>query len=448
MNRPLPKPCYALICGAVIAMVGMIAGSTSRAATPLDPASIAAPSIPDRTFDITKFGAVGDGKTINTDAFKKAVDTCKSAGGGTVRVPKGDFVTGPFQFVSNMNLHLEHGASLRLAADAKLYRVSRVELYPGKEDESFENCIQADKCSDISITGEGTIDGHGEYWWTNWDVRRPTPENPAKTHRPHLIVFNDCTRVLVRDVTMINSPMFHLIPRRCRDVRIEGVKITAPPTSHNTDGIDPSGWNIYIANCTIDCGDDIIVFKPDYPGPNGEPAVDNALVENITALHGHGISVGGQTRGGLRNLVVRNCTFDGTTEGIRLKASVGEGGLVEDVLFENLSMKNVRESIVFTSWYHKPITTPTTAPAEVSEHVPMWRNIIVRNLKSQGGRLAGRVWGLANVPIENVTFENVNIEAEVPLDITFAKGLTFKNSSVPISAGMHVRLPTTRPARQ
>ncbi|MBC8106075.1 MAG: glycoside hydrolase family 28 protein [Anaerolineae bacterium] len=434
-----------------VLVVGFFALIT-RAATPLDPASIPLPSIPDRTFNITEFGAVGDGKTLNTDAIKKAIDACRVAGGGRVVIPAGDFATGPFQFVSNMNLHLERGATLRPVADAKHYRVSRVELYPGKEDDSFENCIQASNCHDISITGEGTIDGQGEYWWTNWDVRRPTPENPAKTHRPHLIVLDGCMRVLVRDVTLLNSPMFHLIPRRCRDVRIEGIKIKAPPTSHNTDGIDPSGWNIYIANCMIDCGDDVVVFKPDYAGPNGEPAVENALVENITAWHGHGISIGGQTRGGLRNVVIRNCTFNGTTSGIRLKANVGNGGLVEDVLFENLTMKNVREAIVFTSHYQKPIKTPTTAPAvEAStQYIPRWRNIVVRNVTAEGSKLAGRMWGLPNAPIEDVAFENVRIEAETPLDITFANGVTVKNSSVPISAGMPLipatRMPETQPA--
>jgi polygalacturonase len=260
-----------------------------------------------------------------------------------------------------------------------------------------------------------------------------------------LIVLSDCTRVLVRDVTLINSPMFHLVPQRCRDVRIEDVKISAPSNSHNTDGIDPSGWNIYIARCTIDTGDDDIVFKPDHRGHDGAPAVEYALIEKCTILRGHGISVGGQTRGGLENLVVRNCTFDGTTEGIRLKASVGDGGLVENVRFENLSMKNVRETLVFTSWYHKPFSTPTTAPVEPSEHTPVWRNIIVRNLESQGSKVAGRIWGLPNAPIENVAFDNVHIDAERALDLTFADRVTFTNSDVAISAGLPTTAPTTRP---
>jgi polygalacturonase len=415
-----------------------------RAATPLDPANIPLPTTPDATFTITDFGAVGDGTAINTDAIRNAIDACRAAGGGTVRIPPGDFVTGPLQFVSRMNLHLERGATLKLSTDPKHYRVSRVELYPGKDDDSFENGIQADKCEDISITGHGTIDGQGEYWWTNWISR--DPKNP-KTHRPHLIVFNDCTRVLVRDVTMINSPMFHFIPRRCRDVRIEGVTIRAPEDSRNTDGIDPSGWNIYIARCTIDCGDDNIVFKPDYPGPNGERAVENALVEDCTVGKGIGIAVGGQTRGGLRNVTIRNCKFTDTRVGIRLKASVGHGGVCEDIVFENLTMTNVHDAIVFTSHYQQPLFTPTTAPVveRSSEFVPVWRDIIVRNVKATGSTRAGRIWGLRESPFENVRFENVQIEANTPLDITYATDVAFESSRVPISAGMTMSPATPQP---
>src|SRR5581483_4202105 len=214
--------------------------------------AVAKPNIPAGSFDITAYGAVGDGKTLSTSAITKAIAACEQAGGGTVEVPAGRFLTGPFSLGSNLNLHLAEGATI-LISD----RRSDFKLHGG-----YENCITADNCHDLEITGLGVIDGQGKSWWDeflkfkNHEVSTPAP------HRPYMIMISNCTRLMIRGVTLTNSPMFHLVPRLCNDVTIDSITIKAPAKSPNTDGIDPSGFNYHITHCTIDTGDDNIALKP------------------------------------------------------------------------------------------------------------------------------------------------------------------------------------------
>lgn len=148
------------------------------------------------------------------------------------------------------------------------------------------------------------------------------------------------------------------------------------------------------------------------------------------------MSVGGQTTGGLRNMLVRNCTFDGTESGVRLKAGRTDGGLVEDLLFENLKMTNVRYPIDFSSFYPKNPKDPTTMPAEpVGKTTPVWRNITLRNINSDGGEFAGRIWGLPEMPIENVVLHAVHLTASKPMDIVHARGVRFEKSRVKVGQG-------------
>src|SRR5207253_1217248 len=159
------------------------------------------------------------------------------------------------------------------------------------------------------------------------------------------------TRLLVKDVTLTNSPNFHLITDDSEDVTIDHVTIKSPANAPNTDGIDPSGWNYHITRCTIDTGDDNIAIKAHKAAKAGRPSCEHFLVEDCTFRRGHGMSIGGQTPGGLRGLLVRNCTFDGTEAGIRMKAPRGEGGLVEDCTYEKITMRGVKVPIFITSYY-------------------------------------------------------------------------------------------------
>lgn len=423
---------FAIVLTGVAAVVlnGWLSSAAAQANLPKN-FSVARPTIPDKTFTITDFGAVGDGKTLNTDAFRNAVAACAKAGGGTVIVPSGTFLTGPFSLDSNLDLRLGAGSTILFSdkpADLKL------------TESGFENDISAEDCHDVAITGSGTIDGNGRYFWLNFVGPKNDPyDDPWMPHRPRLIALNNCTRVLVQGVTLTNSPMFHLVPSRCRDVTIDGIRIVSPANSPNTDGIDPSGVNFLITGCTIDTGDDCIAVKGGSRYDPDRPAVENFLITGCTFLHGHGMSIGSETNGGVRNIVVRDCTFNGTEAGIRLKSPRGRGGIAENLTYENLTMKNVKIPILITSWYPKiPVRPELYGAHPITPLTPIWRHILIRNVTAVDGAIAGRIAGLPEMPVEDVVLENVRISADKPIEIMHARGIQFSNCRISAASGKPV----------
>jgi polygalacturonase len=387
----------------------------------------ALPVIPERIFKITDHGAVGDGKTLATDAIQKTIKECSAAGGGTVLVPAGQFLTGPLELASQLRLKLEKDAVLKISNDLSTYPQS---------NQRFRNCITASKAHDIEISGQGTIDGQGEPWWTEFRAKKDT-----FPHRPYMVVLTECTRVLVKDVTLVNSPSFHLVPGHCTDVTIDGVTITAPKDSPNTDAIDPSGGNFLITRCKIDVGDDNIAVKASGSMNPAKPSCTDFTITNCAFLHGHGLSIGGQSDGGLRGMHVSDCTFEGTTSGIRMKASREKGGLVEDVSYENITMKNVKTPIYITGYYPKEPKNPADDPAQPGNTIgPIWRNITISNLTVTDSPTAGIIWGVPELPVSNVKLNNVSISAKEGMKIYNAKGIQFTNSTITVQKGEKVLL--------
>jgi polygalacturonase len=406
----------------------LIPALSAEAAEAADPTRINPPVIPDRAFDITTFGAVADGKTDNTAAITAAISACTQAGGGRVVVPAGMFLTGHVELASGLDLHLDSGATLLLSDNDSTYRNAKG---------INRNCIEANGCHDLAISGEGMIDGQGRRWWDAFrKIKGTDAASLPRNHRPYLVALANCTRVLVKGVTLANSPSFHLVPHGCTDVTIDGVHFKAPADAPNTDGLDPSGWHYLITHCTFDVGDDCIAIKPGGK-PNGTTlSCEDFLITDCTFKHGHGLSVGGQTPGGLRHLVVRHCTFDDTDAGIRLKAGRGSGGLVEDLSYDDITMKNVKVPIFITSYYPKSPADPATDPTQpITATTPIWRNIRISNLKSTGSPEAGRMIGLAEMPVEDVVFTNVSLSAKTGLKVIHAKGVRFENSKVEASSG-------------
>lgn len=409
----------------ILFVSGMLAGAWLKPGWAAPPA---APSIPSHTFKITDYGAVGDGKTDNMEALQKAIAACSQSGGGLVDVPPGRFLSRPFTLASNLDLHLERGATVLMSTDPADYQT------PNRRN---RQCIEAANCHDVAITGEGTIDGQGAAWWPRYaKTYVPPPGTSAPIHRPYMVVFSGCTRVLVQGVTLTNSPSFHLVPGQCHDVTIKDVHIVAPANAPNTDGIDPSGWNYLITGCTFDVGDDCIAVKPSTVSATGQPSCENFLIENCIFLHGHGLSIGGQSRGGLRGMTVQNCTFDGTQAGIRMKAPRGAGGLVEDVTYDNLTMKNVKVPIFITSYYPKAPDDPAQDPAQpVNSLTPIWRSIRISNVTSTNSPTAGQIIGLPEMPVSDIVLTNVKIAADKGLQVINAKGVKFVNSQITPKTG-------------
>ena len=186
---------------------------------------IPAPQIPDRSFSITDFGAVADGKTNNAKAIADTIAACTKAGGGTVRVPAGTFFTGPFDLASNLNLHLDEGAVLLFSDNKDDYPFGAFKPLPTR----YRPLIAVQNVHDLMVSGKGKIDGQGQKWWTEFRALGPKTKDPDFVDsRPKMLAIHDSQRIRIEGVTLTNSPMFHMSPTNCSDVVIDGVTVIAP----------------------------------------------------------------------------------------------------------------------------------------------------------------------------------------------------------------------------
>jgi len=271
--------------------------------------------------------------------------------------------------------------------------------------------INARDLTDLTIVGGGTIDGSGAAFWGN---------DP----RPRLVVLERCQRVVIQGVTFQNSPSFHIVPSNSQDVLIDGVTILAPPDSPNTDGIDPSSSvRVTISNCYIDTGDDNVALKAS-GGPTSQ-----VLVTDCTFLHGHGMSIGTGLRGGVSNVTVQRLTFDGTTNGLRVKANRSSGGVVSYISYDCITMHNVDRPIDIIGYYPEssipPSGTDSTQP--VTETTPQYRNISISNLTATddrpGTKNAAMIIGVPESPLDGIVLRNVSISGA-------GKGAWLRNANV------------------
>ena len=402
----------------------------------------------------------GDDELL-TKTIQQAIDQAAKDGGGTIYFPAGDYLTGAIHFKSNITLHLDAGAVLRFSDDFDNYLPFVQMRWEGTVMNNFSPLIYAENVKNIAITGRGTIDGQGKKWWNAmydielakekrplnkyqkmWQEANPDLETSAyyqrtmnlKFFRPPLFQAFKSENILIEGITIQNSPFWTINPAFCDNIRITGVTIFNPP-SPNTDGINPTSCkNVHISDCHISVGDDCITIKSgrDADGRKWATPTENVTITNCTMLSGHGgVVIGSEVSGGIKKVTISNCVFDGTDRGIRLKTARGRGGVVEDIRVSNVVMNNIqKEAIMINMYYDK-----NTKVGPVTEETPVFRNIHFSGITGQDINTAAKVLGIEEMPVSNIRFSDIDMQAKEGFYISKASGVEIHDVTVTTELG-------------
>ena len=388
------------------------------------------------------YGAVGDGVADNTMAISNAITKAASGGttnglvGGTVEIPPGIFLSGPLLLKSSVNLQIDSGAILRMLPFNQ-YPKTWVTNGSAYWFINVSDFVGGSSLTNIEISGFGAIDGQGAPWWP-W-------ANTNNADRPRMISPSSSYCVLIQNVTLSNSPMFHIALSGGGNVTVSGVIIRAPSSSdpvtpgHNTDACDVSGTNILVQNNDISVGDDNYTCGGSTSG---------VLITNNTYGNGHGVSIGSYTSPSVSNLTVINCTFTNTDAALRIKTDRDRGGFVHNISYYNFLATNVlRPILIYCEYTNKTIPsldsiTPAAAAAltiaPITSTTPYYRDITISNFvgNAQSGRTAGLIWGLPESSISNLTMVKVHVSGSTTFGIYDAQNVKIIDSSSSVPAGI------------
>jgi polygalacturonase len=426
--------------------------------------SYANPAKRTKRYLITDFGAVADGKTVNTKAIQAAIDKCAATKkGGVVVVPQGTFLSGA--------IFLKQGVNLLVEKDGVLKGTTNPDDYPqiqsrweGTEEMYTASFVNAEGVTGLTISGEGTIDGSGEEWVTNNPYRRPPaasgaasaatvaavpmmtpPPAPAaaaspaapsgqRRGRPRLIGIQNSKDVLVSGLNLHNQAVWCLFVLYSQNVEIDGVKITAEHNIPSSDGIDiDSSKHVHITNVFIDDNDDCISIKSgkDADGLRVNRPAEDILIENSHFAFGHGgVAMGSETSGGIRNVTIQNCVIDsGNLAPIRFKSQPSRGGVVENITYKNITLHGTRQAFEFSlEWRMVPPIAPPSDP------LPVVRNVKIINVSGDVDSV-GAIHGLAGSPIQGITFENCKITATRGFRLDHARNVDMKGLTLEVKQG-------------
>lgn len=399
------------------------------------------PEFPDREFNIKEFGGVADGEFDNTEVFAEAIASCHQAGGGTIIVPQGDWFTGPIHFKSNVHLKLEAGAVISFSDNFEDYLPVVFTRWEGNECYNYSPLIYAEECENIAITGQGKLLGNGAKWWpwkqTQHDAAKELYDAEYKGIavenrvfgreeglRPQFIQPINSKNILIEGITIVDGPMWTIHPVYCENTIIRDLKIITD--GPNTDGINPDSCkNMLIEDCDFETGDDCIAIKSgiNEDGRRVNKPTENLLIRNCKAKEGHGgVVIGSEMSGGVKNVHVHDCIFNGGERGIRLKSMRGRGGCVENLLFENIEINNLREQGIILNMYYDATTVEPR-----SEMPPLFRNITVRNIKGENIAQPVVLRGLPEKKMRDITLENIELSGKKGLSASNLDGLYLKD---------------------
>ena len=459
---------------------------------PFEMPKVQQPVFPAYEVNISKFGAKGDGMTLNTKAINDAIKEVNQRGGGKVIIPEGTWLTGPIELLSNVNLYTERNALILFTGDFEAYPIIPTS-FEGLETRRCQSPISARNAENIAITGYGIFDGNGDCWrpvkkekltasqWNKlvksggvldeqeriWyptagslkgamackDFNVPEGINTDEEWneirawlRPVLLNFVKSKRILLEGVTFKNSPSWCLHPLSCEDFTVNNIQVINPWYSQNGDALDlESCKNALILNSVFDAGDDAICIKSgkDENGRRrGEPC-QNVIVKNNTVLHGHGgFVIGSEMSGGVRNVYVSGCSFVGTDVGLRFKSTRGRGGVVENIFIDNINMIDISNDALTMDLYYAVNDFPETPIPDVNEETPVFRNIYISNVLCRGAERAVYFNGLPEMPLKNIFIKNMTVtNAKKGIVINQASQVNMENIKVedPEAPGIQIK---------
>ncbi|MBZ9730099.1 glycoside hydrolase family 28 protein [Salegentibacter sp. JZCK2] len=449
-----------------------------------DMSRVSEPEFPDYSVEITDFGAKAGGLTKNTKAITDAIADVHDNGGGKVIIPRGIWLTGPIEFKSNINLHLEAGALLLFSRDFDDYELVKTS-FEGLNTVRNQSPISAREVENIAITGKGTIDGNGDAWrpvkkgkmtssqwktllnsggvlsedekmWFPSEKSKKGHESSSNFNVPDLIDDDELASVkdflrpvmvsIVKSKTVLldgptfqNSPAWNIHPLMSENIIIRNLNVRNPWYSQNGDGLDlESCKNALVYNNTFDVGDDAICLKSgkNKDGRDRGMPTENVIVKNNIVYHGHGgFVIGSEMSGGVKNVHISKCTFIGTDVGLRFKSTRGRGGVVENIFISDIDMINIpTETIRFNMFYegNAPVLEEDQSAQDeardeetvpVTEKTPSFRNISMKNITATGSKKAAFFMGLPEMSLKNVSLENAVFEAEEGITAIDADGL-------------------------
>jgi polygalacturonase len=415
--------------------------------------------------DVTRFGAIADGRTPCTEALQRALDACGNGGGGTVFVPPGVYATGALQLRSRTHLHLAPGATL-LASQ-------RPEDFPPirGRDEGIERNVHSSLLTgidleDVSITGPGLLDGQGESWWRADEVTRKLrvdrkmpreaehPEDaPLRWPRPRVINLIRCRNVVIDGLTIKDGPCWNVHLVYCDGVIVERLTTYQKRDARGTDGVVvDSSKRVRIAHCALGSGSDCVAIKSGYNEDGRRVGIPS---EDILISHCHmyhttasGVAIGSETTGGVRNVVVSDCVIEDGLSGIFVRAPRGRGGLVENLRFTNIVMDRiVEQGIKITHFFDsirmegrfgfKPtfarsnVETARSRRAPIDEGTPTFRQFEFSGIRIKQARDVAVVEGLPERYIRGVTFDGFSVsKAKTGFSCALVAEVTISNCTM------------------
>ncbi|HEX8429607.1 glycoside hydrolase family 28 protein [Hymenobacter sp.] len=410
-------------------------------------------------FAAGKYGALADGKTLNTQAIQKAIDAAAKKGGIVTFAP-GQYLTGSIFLKKGVTLQLDKGVTLLGSQDLKDYpeipsRIAGIEMtWPA----ALINILDQDN---VAITGTGTIDGQGKPFWDKyWAMRKEYDPKGLRwivdydAKRPRTLLVANSSNITLKNITLQRAGFWTVHVLYSKNVTADGLIVRNNIGGHgpSTDGIDiDSSSYVLVENCDIDCNDDNFCLKAgrDWDGLRVNRPTEYILIQNCVAGAGAGLfTCGSETSGGIRHVIARGLKAKGTKLGIRIKSALTRGGIVEDIVVDDIEMDGVGTAILMTMNWNAAYSysslpagyTLETLPAHwkamlnkvepAEKGVPHYRDVHISNVRVRNAKTAVSAEGQPNSLLENMSLDNITMTSETAGGVNYGTGWSVKNVNI------------------